>query len=161
MSNTAIGSRIRSARIGANLCRDLAGSRIGVSARTISHYENGDTKIIPPDVIARMARVYRDPALKEEYCQSECPLGRGRCAVDTTASVERSILDAHMYDTGRLDKALAELSSIARDGIVDERERGRFEQVVKEIEDRASQLRSLLISAARLEGAAAHEEAAL
>lgn len=151
MPNTAVGARVRKARAEAGIPRCEAGPRIGVTERMLTHYEVGDTRTVPPDLIPRMADAYHDPTLGIWYCQNECPIGRERPhEADDTGSIERGILDAHMYDTGRIDDAIRNLYEVARDGIVHTWEREQFASALAEIEARSAQLWALIISAQNL-----------
>ena len=47
----------------------------GVSPSTLADYELGITKVIPVDVVVKMAEVYNAPELMPHYCHNECPLG--------------------------------------------------------------------------------------
>jgi len=55
--------------------REGASELLGVSPSTLADYELGITKVIPVDVIVKMAEVYNAPELLPYYCHKECPLG--------------------------------------------------------------------------------------
>lgn len=55
--------------------REGASELLGVSPSTLADYELGITKVIPVDVVVKMAEVYNAPELMPHYCHNECPLG--------------------------------------------------------------------------------------
>lgn len=56
--------------------RERAAELLGLSVSTLTNYELGLTKIIPPESIVMMANEYNAPHLTYHYCSNECPIGR-------------------------------------------------------------------------------------
>lgn len=55
--------------------KDGAAELLGVSTSTLSDYELELTKIVPPDMVVKMADLYNAPELRNFYCRQMCPLG--------------------------------------------------------------------------------------
>ena len=56
--------------------RERAAEMLGLSTSTLSNYELGVTKTVPPDAVVMMSDLYHAPELKCYYCAKECPIGR-------------------------------------------------------------------------------------
>ena len=90
---------------------------LNISENSLEKYERGVTKIVPPDKVAAMVKVYNAPELKNLYCKTVCPLGCDDpvCLHETT--VEKATIHVlHSLDPARIAGAAAELLGIAADG---------------------------------------------
>ena len=123
--------------------KEYAAEQLGVSVSTLSDYELGITKCIPPDNILRMSALYNAPEIRNLYCREMCPLG---C---DTPKLELEDLDRITVRTlsalSRLATSKEELLDIAADGIVSEDERPTLEKVLRNLEDVAQVAQSLKV----------------
>jgi hypothetical protein len=55
--------------------KEGASELLGISVSTLSDYELGLTKVVPPDMVVKMANLYHAPELENYYCTEMCPLG--------------------------------------------------------------------------------------
>lgn len=115
---------LRTARNKAGITREEAAHRIYIGTRTLADYELGRT-IAPPDVVMRMAEVYREPTLPADYCAKVCPIGQvlAHCVdrlefATTVLRVIKEFTDVK----GLLD----DLVRIASDGRVNPHEEAEF-----------------------------------
>lgn len=136
-------ARLEAAKYNERLCsKEGAAELLGVSVSTLSDYELGLTKVIPPDMIVKMAELYNAPELENYYCTEMCPLGCGmpkvsiedldRISIRTFAALRK------LSGTGEL------LLEIAEDGIVSEDERPDMQRVLEslgELEEVAQNLK--------------------
>lgn len=123
--------------------KEYAAEQLGVSVSTLSDYELGITKCIPPDNILRMSALYNAPEIRNLYCREMCPLG---C---DTPKLELEDLDRITVKTlsalSRLATSKEELLDIAADGIISEDERPTLEKVLRNLEDVAQVAQSLKV----------------
>ena len=57
------------------LSKEGASELLGVSVSTLSDYELGITKSVPPDMVLKMSDLYNAPEIRNYYCREMCPLG--------------------------------------------------------------------------------------
>ena len=96
--------------------RERAAELLGISASTLSNYELGVTKIVPPDAVVMMADLYKAPELKCYYCAKECPIGRTMpipTKISTIELVALKVLKAMSQNSVR--KAREKLIEISSD----------------------------------------------
>lgn len=72
--------------------REGAAELLGISSSTLSDYELGLTKTIPPDMVVKMADLYNSPELCNRYCNRECPIGSRLNISDEVPSLDRVVL---------------------------------------------------------------------
>lgn len=72
--------------------REGASELLGVSPSTLADYELGITKVIPVDVVVKMAEVYNAPELMPHYCHNECPLGDLCSQEPKLKSLDRAVI---------------------------------------------------------------------
>lgn len=104
--------------------RERAAELLGISESSLSNYETGKTKTVPPEMVAQMASVYRAPEMKNIYCKTVCPIGCGKNIATHEASIEA--VAVHLINStepGRLATGLSKFLAIAEDGSVDETEK--------------------------------------
>ena len=116
--------------------KDYAAEKLHISAGQLQDYELGITKCIPPDNILRMADLYNAPELRNMYCKEMCPLG---C---DTPKVELEDLDRITVKAMSSLRKTAEtkeiLLDITEDGIIDDEERPKLEEVLKNLDEVAA-----------------------
>ena len=99
--------------------RAEAAEILGISESSLSNYETGRTKVVPPEMVAQMARLYNAPELRNIYCSRVCPVGcRTRLAVHEPA-IEQAVI--HLLNSFDIQKRFGELITIAQDGRIDEK----------------------------------------
>ncbi len=137
----------RKARNAAGLSREEAAHRLYIGTRTLADYELGRT-IAPPDVVMRMAEVYREPALPADYCAKVCPIGQV-----LAHSIERSEFAATVLRVLKefrdVEKLTDQLIQIAADGKVCEKEEAEFRAIMKEMIELEKQICELKYFAMR------------
>ncbi|MCL1999312.1 MAG: helix-turn-helix domain-containing protein [Turicibacter sp.] len=68
--------------------RESASEALNISPSALANYERGVTKVIPPESVANMAKIYNAPELSNHYCAHECPIGRGQPIATAVNSLE-------------------------------------------------------------------------
>lgn len=113
--------------------REGAAEALGVSASTLADYELGITKIVPADIIIKMADVYNAPELRNYYCRNCCPLG------NTLPEIEAENLDRISIETisilHKAERASQSLLDIVSDGVISEEEKPILEEVMMFLDD--------------------------
>jgi len=100
------------------LSREGAAEQLGFSTSTLTNYELGLTKNIPPESIVMMANEYHAPHLTYHYCSNECPIGRSMPIPTNHARL--SALTVQTYKLLCVDALEAAKASML-DVLVDER----------------------------------------
>ena len=123
----------QAARKVAGLTQEKAAEMMGLSVRSIADYEAG-VRIPPNDVVEMMVMVYNSQLLAIQHLRNSAQAARDLLPDVQTMRLPEAVLtlvDA-IYDFAddRLDR---ELIDIARDGVISEEERDRFERVVQKI----------------------------
>lgn len=113
--------------------KEGAAELLGVSVSTLSDYELGITKIIPPDMVLKMADLYNAPELRNYYCAEICPLGFETPRAEVV-DLDRICVRA-LSSFRRLDKTKELLLDITEDGIVSEDEKADMEKVLQDLEE--------------------------
>lgn len=115
------------------LSKEGAAELLGVSVSTLSDYELGVTKTIPPDMVVKMADLYNAPELENYYCTNMCPLG-GDIPKAEIADLDR--ITVRTLSAFRKLKSTKELLlDITEDGVVDESEKADMEKVLEDLEE--------------------------
>lgn len=138
---------LRKARNAAKLSREEAAHRIYIGTRTLADYESGRT-IAPPEVVMKMAEVYREPALPADYCAKVCPIGQilAHCVRRSEFAVTvMRVLKEFADVKGLLD----DLVHIASDGRVNPHEVECFTAILKELVELERQIGELKFFALR------------
>ena len=138
---------LRTARNNAGLSREEAAHRLYVGTRTLADYESGRT-IAPPEVVMKMAEVYREPALPADYCAILCPIGqvlahsldRSEFAVTVLRLLKEFTDVEHLRDS---------LIHIASDGRVNPHEVDEFREIMREMIELERQIEELKFFALR------------
>lgn len=110
--------------------RGNAAELIGISESSLSDYELGLTKVVPVDKVVLMSELYNAPQLKTLYCKKECPIGRDLPLATEVKSVEKiAIKLLMMMDITKVNEIKKAIIEIAEDGIIDETELVRLEEI--------------------------------
>lgn len=126
MSNAYFDCRKRS-----RMSRQTAAELLGVSDSSLASYEQGTVKRIPCDVIASMARIYKAPELKREYC-IQCPLSYGVPIADKIDSMAATVLK-FVGAQENLSRSTRDLVSVCKDNSIDMSEGPILARALKEL----------------------------
>lgn len=113
--------------------KEYASEQLGVSVSTLSDYELGLTKVIPPDMIMKMADLYNAPELKNIYCREMCPLGCDMPEVRISDLDRITVRALAMFK--KIEAKEQTFLEIAADGVISEDERAEFESVMKSLDE--------------------------
>lgn len=128
----------RAARNAAGLSREEAAHRLYIGTRTLSDYETCRT-IAPPDVVMRMAEVYKAPELTAEYCSKVCPIGQVFAYTLERSELAVTVLRV-LKEFADVEKLKEQLIQIASDGKVCEKEEAEFRTIMKELVELEKQI---------------------
>ncbi|MBD5118539.1 MAG: helix-turn-helix transcriptional regulator [Clostridiales bacterium] len=123
----------QTARKVAGLTQERAAELLGLSPRSLADYEAG-LRLPPNDVADRMVTVYNSQLLAVQHLRNSTQLARDLLPDVQTMILPEAVLtliDAvYAFADDKLDR---ELIDIARDGVISEDERERFDHVVQRI----------------------------
>lgn len=123
----------QNARKIAGLTQERAAELLGLSPRSLADYEAG-LRVPPNDVADRMVTEYKSQLLAVQHLRASTQFARTLLpAVQplTLPEAALTLIDAvYAFADDRLDR---ELIDIARDGVITEDERERFDHVVEQI----------------------------
>lgn len=123
--------------------KEGASELLGISVSTLSDYELGITKVIPPDMVLKMADLYNAPELENYYCTSMCPLGANipKVKTETLDRISLRTLDAFR----KVKDAKELLVDIVADGVIDESEKPQLDKVLEILDELEQVAQSLKI----------------
>lgn len=143
----------QNARKIAGLTQERAAELLGLSVRSLADYEAG-LRLPPNDVADRMVTAYNSQLLAVQHLRASTQFARNLLPDVREMALPEAVLtlvDAvYSFADDRLDR---ELIDIARDGVISEDERERFDHVIDKIRD----ITAAAIALASMSGAA-HEE---
>ncbi len=123
--------------------KEGAAELLGVSVSTLSDYELGLTKIIPPDMVVKMASLYNAPELENYYCTEVCPLGCGMPKVELE-NLDRIAIKA-LASFRKLDQTKEMLLDITADGVISDDERPDLAAILSNLEELESIAQNLKV----------------
>lgn len=113
--------------------KESASELLGVSVSTLSDYELGVTKVIPPDMVVKMSDLYNAPELENYYCTNMCPLG---CNIPKASVEELDRISIRALATFRKVEETREiLLDITSDGVIAEDEKADLQKVLCNLEE--------------------------
>lgn len=118
-ANPFCKARLEAAKCNERLySKECAAELLGVSASTLSDYELAHTKVVPTDIVIKMANLYNAPELENIYCTEMCPLGyeMPKASMEGLDRISIRAIDA----LWRTNETWQLLLGIVRDGIVSE-----------------------------------------
>lgn len=140
----------KTARQVAGLTQERAAEMLGISVRSLADYEQG-IRIPSNPVVDGMVTVYNSQVLGIQHLRASADLARSilpevreMCLSEAVLTLVDAIYD---FADDRLDR---ELIDIAKDGIISEDERERFDRVVNKI--RHITAAAMVVSCARENG---------
>lgn len=113
--------------------KEYASEQLGISTSTLSDYELGLTKVVPPDMIVKMADLYNAPELKNIYCREMCPLGCDMPEVRISDLDRITVRALAMFR--KIESKEQTFLEIAADGVISEDERAEFESVMESLDE--------------------------
>ena len=113
--------------------KEGAAELLGVSVSTLSDYELGLTKIIPPDMVVKMSSLYNAPELENYYCTEMCPLGCEMPKVNAD-DLDRISIKA-LASFRKINETRELLLDITEDGVIYEDEKEALNKVLKNLEE--------------------------
>lgn len=129
----------RRARIKAIPCNknlqsiERASEELGISGSTLNKYELF-LNVPPPDTVVLMADTYETPELLQQYCATECPIGRARgiCPVECSDFNEIAIRAIkHLEKASKIRKILLNIAAGS------EKDKKRLNRVIEWFKDLA------------------------
>lgn len=110
--------------------RPGAADELHVSTDSLANYELGICKVVPVDVVVRMADTYNAPELLNSYCTHDCPAGALIHPELELKPVERIALQI-LKNTNNLDSVRNTIADITADGKIDETEKPKLDDVLE------------------------------
>lgn len=109
---------------------------LGVELHTLSNYELGVTKCVPPDSVMRMSDLYNSPELTAYYCKHDCPIGRTMNIATEAEEIEGSTLRLlKELNPDEIRKMNQKLIEIAADGEISGDERQELAEIMDKLDD--------------------------
>lgn len=137
-------ARLEAARYNDRLfSKDGAAELLGISVSTLSDYELGITKVVPPDMVLKMADLYNAPELRNYYCRELCPLG-GDMPVLELEDLDRISIKA-LATFRKLGETKDLLLDITEDGMIDESERPQLDKILGTLDELEQVAQSLKV----------------
>jgi hypothetical protein len=114
--------------------REGAAELIGISPNMLAKYENDLCKCIPVESVVMMADVYNEPSLLNYYCTHECMIGKTRIPEYEKKPIEQIALQM-LYMMKGMDKTKDDLLEITEDGVIDDDEKPKLEEILKSLDE--------------------------
>ena len=125
------------------LSKEGASELLGVSVSTLSDYELGITKSVPPDMVLIMSDLYNAPEIRNYYCREMCPLGCDMPALELE-DLDRITVKA-MASLRNVAGAKESLLDITADGIITDDEKPALKKILATLDEISSIAQSLRI----------------
>jgi transcriptional regulator with XRE-family HTH domain len=125
---------MEAAKYNERLCsKEGASEMLGISVSTLSDYELGLTKIVPTDMVVKMANLYNAPELENYYCTEMCPLG---CNIPKAEieDLDRIAIRA-LASFRKITETRDTLLDITADGEISEDEKPALKRVLENLEE--------------------------
>lgn len=123
--------------------KEGAAELLGVSLSTLSDYELGLTKIVPPDMVMKMADLYNAPELRNYYCREMCPLGNDVPVLELE-DLDRITVRA-MASLRKVAETKESLLDITADGIITEEEKPALRKILATLDEISAIAQSLKV----------------
>lgn len=127
-------ARLEAAKYNGKLySKEGAAELLGISVSSLSDYELGLTKIIPSDMVVKMADLYNAPELRNVYCTEMCPLG---CEMPKVSVEELDRITLKALSSLRKVSNIKEmLLDITEDGIISDDEKPDLKVILENLEE--------------------------
>lgn len=133
-SNVYYNARIAAANYNEKLkSREGASEMLGIHPSTLAGYELGTVKCPNPDMIVIMADLYNAPELMNYFCSRECPIGCDRVEKLEVEDLDRITIKtlSTLKGVENIKDALIEITA---DGVITEDEKGKLEDIMKQLQ---------------------------
>lgn len=101
-----------------------------------------DTVAPYPEEVKAMAKAYNIPELCNSYCARECPIGRDNVPEVKIVDFDRLALKV-LGSLKDIDSLRASLIAISEDGIIEEKERPAFQEILDSLEKISTNAKAL------------------
>lgn len=101
-----------------------------------------DTVAPYPEEVKAMAKTYNVPELCNSYCARECPIGRDNVPEVKIVDFDRLALKV-LGSLKDIDALRASLIAISEDGIIEEKERPAFQEILDSLEKISTNAKAL------------------
>ncbi len=101
-----------------------------------------DTVAPYPEEVKAMAKAYNVPELCNSYCARECPIGRDNVPEVKIVDFDRLALKV-LGSLKDIDALRASLIAISEDGIIEEKERPAFQEILDSLEKISTNAKAL------------------
>lgn len=112
--------------------REKAAELTGIDRTRLARIEL-DTIAPYPEEVKAMAEAYNMPELCNSYCARECPIGRTSVPEVTIDDFDRLALKV-LGSLKDIDSLRASLIAISEDGIIEEKERPAFQEILDSLQ---------------------------
>lgn len=121
--------------------REKAAEIIGMDRTRLARIEL-DTLSPYPEEVKAMSSAYNTPELCNTYCARECPIGRNSVPEITIDDFDRLALKV-LGSLKDIDSLRASLIAISEDGVIEEKERPAFHQILESLEKISTNAKAL------------------
>ena len=121
--------------------REKAAEIIGIDRTRLARIEL-DTIAPYPEEVAAMAEAYNVPEVCNSYCARECPIGRNSVHEVTIDDFDRLALKV-LGSLKDIDSLRASLIAISEDGVIEEKERPAFQEILDSLEKISTNAKAL------------------
>lgn len=149
MATKAAGNIFYQARKEASSWNDRLSSREGAAEetgadRTRLAYIELNTVNPHPEEVLILADTYNAPELCNHFCSKMCPLGVKTVNEVEIGELEKTVLQL-LSVFQSLPQVKAELIDIAADGVIDDGEKPRMENIIAKLDEAANKIQALKI----------------
>ena len=121
--------------------RDKTAEIIGIDRTRLARIELDAISPYPEEVKA-MSEAYNMPELCNSYCARECPIGRNNVPEVTIDDFDRLALKV-LGSLKDIDSLRASLIAISEDGVIEEKERPAFQEILDSLEKISTNAKAL------------------
>ena len=121
--------------------REKAAELIGMDRTRLARSEL-DTIAPSPEEVKALAKADNVPELCNSYCARECPIGRDNVPEVTIVDFDRLALKV-LGSLKDIDSLRASLIAISEDGIIEEKERPAFQEILDSLEKISTNAKAL------------------
>ncbi len=121
--------------------REKAAEILGIDRTRLARIEL-DTIMPYPEEIKAMSEAYNAPELCNSYCARECPIGQGSIREVTIDDFDRLALKV-LGSLKDIDSLRASLIAISEDGVIAEKERPAFQEILNSLEKISTNAKAL------------------
>lgn len=121
--------------------REKAAEIMGMDRTRLARIEL-DTVAPYPEEVKAMAKAYNVPELCNSYCARECPIGRDNVPEVKIVDFDRLALKV-LGSLKDIDTLRASLIAISEDGIIEEKERPAFQEILDALEKISTNAKAL------------------